>query len=303
MPAFFDRARLPITYGITPPKRTTPPERRVEIAARQTARISELPIDALVVYDLQDESSRTDAVRPFPFVECIDPADYAFGDLSGVPHRKVVYRSVSKQSPEEIAAFFERVDREGGAAVLVGAPSRNAPVRLGLREAYEMRKTLAPTLALGGVTIAERHEKSRTEHLRVLSKVDLGCSFLVSQAVYSVTDSKDLLSDLYYRCLDEGREPPVVLVTLSPCGSAKTLEFMRWLGVDVPYWLENELLHAKDILRASVEASLSAFEELLEFARGKGIPLGCNVESVSLRREEIDASVEMVRRVAAMRSG
>ncbi len=30
----------------------------------------------------------------------------------------------------------------------------------------------------------------------------------------------------------------------------------------------------------------------------KGIPLGCNVESVSLRKTEIEASVEMVQRVA-----
>ena len=300
MSAFFSRSRPPITYGITPPKLSTSPERRSEIAAVQTARISQLPIDALVVYDLQDEASRTDAVRPFPFVECIDPAQYAFGDLSAVPQRKIVYRGVSQRSREDMAAFFGRVQREGGAAVLVGAPSRTAPVRMGLREAYAIRQELAPALTLGGVTIAERHERSRDEHLRVLSKVDVGCSFLISQAVYSVTASKNLLSDLHYLCQDEGREPPILLVTLSPCGSAKTLSFMRWLGIDIPYWLENELLHSRDILHTSVDVCLRAFEELLEFAREKGIPLGCNVESVSLRREEIDASVEVVRRVAAM---
>jgi hypothetical protein len=148
--------------------------------------------------------------------------------------------------------------------------------------------------------VAERHARGFDEHLRLLAKVDAGCSFLVSQTVYSVTASKDLLSDLVYRCRDEGRDVPIVLVTLSPCGSAKTLAFMRWLGIAVPRWLENELLHAEDTLRASVEVSLAIFEELLAFARSKGIPLGCNVESVSLALAEIDASVEMVHRVAAM---
>ncbi len=88
------------------------------------------------------------------------------------------------------------------------------------------------------------------------------------------------------------------LLTLSPCGSKKTLEFMRWLGVSVPGWLQNELLHARDILEKTIDLSISGFQELYEFACEKGISLGCNVESVSLRKAEIDASVEMLQRVA-----
>ena len=87
-----------------------------------------------------------------------------------------------------------------------------------------------------------------------------------------------------YGKTSEGREMPLVIATLSPCGSTKTLDFMRWLGISVPHWLENELRHAGDILEASVRISLETFEELLDFAREKGFPLGCNVESVSLRR-------------------
>jgi hypothetical protein len=302
---FFSRATPPITYGITPPKRSTPPERCAEIASRQAARIAALPIDALVVYDLQDESSRTDAERPFPFVACVDSAEYAFDALAAVRVPKVVYRGVSGDSPESLEAFFTRVASESAAAVLVGAPSRTMPVRMGLRAAYARAAEHVPRVPLGGVTIAERHTRGLDEHLRALAKVDAGCSFLVSQTVYSVTASKDLLSDLVYQCRDEGREVPIVLVTLSPCGSAKTLAFMRWLGISVPRWLENDLLRADDTLQASVEVSLAIFEEILAFTRDKGIPLGCNIESVSLARAEIDASVEMVQRVATLmrRSG
>jgi len=49
-----------------------------------------------------------------------------------------------------------------------------------------------------------------------------------------------------------------------------------------------------------VEASVEVAEELLAFAHARGIPLGCNVESVSLRREEIEASVELVHRIAKL---
>ena len=120
----------------------------------------------------------------------------------------------------------------------------------------------------------------------------------MTQAVYSTTASKNVLSDLCYRGQAENREVPPILLTLSPCGSKKTLEFMRWLGVSVPGWLQNELLHARDILEKTIDLSISGFQELYEFACEKGISLGCNVESVSLRKAEIDASVEMLQRVA-----
>lgn len=293
--AFAD-ARL--TYGITPPKITYSEEKRRQTAALQSARIAALPIDALVVYDLQDESSRTDAERPFPFLRAIDPLSYAYEYLGGVPHPKIVYRSVSTQTREELVAWLRRLDELGGAGVFVGAPSQTQAVKLRLADAYRARRDEAASVPLGGVLIAERHEARGGEDERVLRKVEHGCSFFISQAVYSVTASKNLLSSLHYRCLAEQRPVPPILVTLSPCGSKQTLDFMSWLGVSVPLWLRNELLHAQDILEKSVDLSLTGFEELLDFAREKRIPLGCNVESVALRKEEIEASVHLVHRVA-----
>jgi len=287
-----------LTYGITPPKRSLSEERRREIAAVQTTRIAALPVDALIVYDLQDESSRTDVERPFPFLQTIDPLDYAFDYLSGVSQKKIVYRSVSGLDEQGLLDWLRLLERSGGATVLVGAPSQTQVVRLGLGDAYRIRMRESPRVPLGGVLIAERHETSGTEDGRVFRKMDRGCSFFVTQAAYSITASKNVLSDLHYRGQAEERDIPPILLTLSPCGSTKTLEFMRWLGVSVPRWLQNELLHAHDILEKSIDLSISGFQELYAFAQEKGIALGCNVESVSLRKAEIDASVEMLHRVA-----
>jgi len=292
--------RLGLTYGITPPKLSTPEPRRREIASAQAARIASLPVDALVVYDLQDESSRTGVERPFPFLQAIDPLDYAYGYLSEVAKPKVVYRSVSSLSAGELVDWLARLHGFGGAAVLVGAPSKTQRVNLQLADAYRARRAHRPDLPLGGVVIAERHEARGGEDERVLAKLEQGCSFFVSQAVYSVTASKNLLSDLYYRCQDSGRALPPLLLTLSPCGSKKTLDFMAWLGVSVPRWLQNELLHARDILAKSIELCALTFAELHDFAAEKGISLGCNVESVSLQKSEIEASVELVSRIAEL---
>ena len=81
------------------------------------------------------------------------------------------------------------------------------------------------------------------------------------------------------------------------CGSTKTLEFLRWLGVDVPRWIENELRHADDTLEASFEYALAGARELITFCRRLGVPFGLNVESVSIRRSEIEASVDLAARL------
>ena len=74
------------------------------------------------------------------------------------------------------------------------------------------------------------------------------------------------------------------MFTLSVCGSMKTLEFLRWLGVDVPRWIENDLRHANDTLDASLEHAEATALELMSFCRRLGVPFGINVESVSIRR-------------------
>ena len=57
-----------LLYGITPPKAVTTAERVSEIARKTVDTISSLDIDALIVYDVQDESARTTEERPFPFL-------------------------------------------------------------------------------------------------------------------------------------------------------------------------------------------------------------------------------------------
>lgn len=299
MRALVDRNQAGIlTYGITPPKQSYTAEKLADVALRQTARIRQLPVDALVIYDIQDESLRNNAERPFPYSPSVDPARYAFESLAGLDVPKVVYRSVASLSEAQLSESLQRIDVAEGLAVLVGAASRLQTPSLSLNAAYALARDAHPRLPIGGVLIAERHELRHNEHERALQKMDAGCRYFISQAVYSVAASKDLLSDLHYLCQEKQRAMPPVLVTLSPCGSLRTLEFMRWLGVSVPRWLENDLRHARDILQTSIDVCTAVLEDLCDFAKARGIPLGCNVESVSLSKVEIDASVELVARAA-----
>jgi len=285
-----------LTYGITPPKASFSPEKRREVAHKQSERIRALPIDGLVIYDLQDESERTPEARPFPFLETVEPLDYAYRDLASLTLPKVTYCCVAKHDRASLSARLERIRAHAGLCTFVGAASRRQPASLRLPDAYALHRESFADVPLGGVLIAERHGATPGEDERVVRKMRDGCSFFITQAVYSVVASKNVLSDLYYRAQASNQPLPPILVTLSPCGSLKTLQFMRWLGISAPRWLENELTHAQDILETSLRICSDILADLAEFCRSKHIPLGCNVESVSLRKEEIDASVELVHR-------
>ncbi|MDA3851581.1 MAG: hypothetical protein PF447_09945, partial [Spirochaetaceae bacterium] len=63
-------------YGFTPPKRNNDIVKNIEISQRRMVRLEETPIDGLVIYDIQDESSRHKAQRPFPFLPTLEPMEY-----------------------------------------------------------------------------------------------------------------------------------------------------------------------------------------------------------------------------------
>jgi hypothetical protein len=285
-------------YGMAPPKEATPPERLEAIVAQQLERLGSLPIDGLVIYDIQDEAARISEPRPFPFLPTLDPETYAHRHLERLEVQKVVYRCVHRDTPDSFARWL---DQQGAVttpriSVLVGAPSRRSEVGLSLTNAYALARARAPELLLGGIAIAERHAQGHGEHERILAKTERGCRFFVTQAIYDVTSTKSLLSDYAIAVAENGGVAMPILLTFAPCGSLKTLGFMKWLGIAFPRWLENDLRYSADPLVKSLELCERIFAEIWDYAREKAIPIGVNVESVSIRKSEIEASVELVRR-------
>jgi hypothetical protein len=302
------RARRPglRLYGLTPPKRGQDPQKLGEIADRQVQRIAALAPDALVLYDLQDEPGRTAEQRPFPFLPTLEPLAYAQEHLAALSVPRVVYKCVANLDRAGLLAWARALAEAPGrdACVLVGAPTSAVPRpegTLDLAGAYRLFAEQAPEVWVGGVAIAERHARKLDEDQRLLAKHAAGCRFFISQTVFDAAATKSLLSDYALRFGAAGIAPPPFFLSLSPCGSLKTMQFMKWLGIAFPRWLENELRHAPDILRRSVDLAIQIFADVRAFAADKNIPLGVNVESVSIRKEEIEASAELFAAVSTPR--
>ncbi|MFD1675773.1 5,10-methylenetetrahydrofolate reductase [Alicyclobacillus fodiniaquatilis] len=284
-----------LTYGMTPPKAILSRAQIQDISRKQVERLVDLDLDGLILYDIQDEADRTAQERPFPYIRTIDPAVYANEYLSQVEVSKIIYRCVGKYTSDEFATWLESGTTKHEHSVFVGASSSKQAVKLTLSEAYDLANACQSNVCVGGVMIPERHIKMNNEHLRMISKMKRGCKFFVSQATYNIEATRNLLSDYFYYCTEHGIQMVPILINLSPCGSRKTLDFMKWLGISIPKWLENELWHSSDSLDRSVRLIMKLFDEIFDFALEKGIPVGCSVESVSTKRIEIEASIQLVR--------
>lgn len=281
-------------YGLTPPKVSTETSKVLETVQKQKDRLNKMDIDGVVIYDLQDESSRTQVPRPFPFNKTIPPEEYGFKLLADVNIPKIIYKSVGQFDQESFEKWVSEVHPDF--LVLVGSPSKHQMRALSLDKAYQIfqSKNNRQSSLLGGIAIPERHSTKHDEHIRIEKKKNQGCNFFISQCVYDVNGAKNFLSDYYYHNHNAGNSLSPIIFSLTPCGSIKTLEFSKWLGIQVPIWLENDLYHANNILEQSVKTCLDIATELIEFCEKKNIPIGFNIESIAIRKEEIEASVELL---------
>ncbi|MET0424299.1 MAG: 5,10-methylenetetrahydrofolate reductase [Actinoplanes sp.] len=292
-----------LLFGITPPRRSATPDRVKEIAEVTLRRLAGLDLDGLILYDIDDESDRNPDERPFPYLPTMDPAEFHAEHLGAWDRPVVIYRCVGKYREDELRTWLGETDPARTMTVFVGASSGGKQVRTPLRRAQELRDEVRPDLPLGAVVIGERHARRGDEHQRMLAKQENGCTFFISQVIYDLNETKNLLSDYFYACAERGVAPRPVIFTLSLCGSPKTLEFLQWLGVDVPRWMATTLRHSADPLAESYRECLAIAGDLKDFCDRLGMPFGFHVESVSIRKAEIEAATRLAADLAALIRG
>jgi hypothetical protein len=283
-----DPAQPLLLYGSTPPRAGTAPEQVAAAADKLAARVRGLPLDGVVVYDIQDETGRTGVPRPFPFVGTIDPREYA--KRFNLP--AIVYKALGTMDEAQWRAWLEASSGEVEFLSIVGRPASGVryplPLSRAIRIATEMKR-----FVIGGVVIAERHDDQRSEAARLLAKGIEGCGYFISQAVYHAPPTQRLLADYLRDCRGAGTAPKRIVLTFAPCGREKTLAFLRWLGVNIAPETERAILGAARPLERSIQICRDNLRRVLDGAYADAIPLGVNVESVSINRDEIDASVEL----------
>jgi 5,10-methylenetetrahydrofolate reductase len=292
-----------LLYGTTPPREGAPDELVQTAARRLVERIGSLPLDGLIVYDLQDEAARTSVARPFPFARTIDSRSYSglLAALAGKP--AVTYKCIGQLDEAGWRAWLDETARDTSVRTftIVGRPtSTGASYPMSLARAFEIARAHAAGFTLGAVAIAERHGSTPTESARMADKAARGCRFFVTQAIYDPEATVLLLRDYARECRARGLLPSRVIFTFTPCGRQKTMDFMRWLGISIPEATARVILAAPSPLERSLEVCCDNLRAILAQPGFEAVPLGVNVESVSINRDEIEASVDLVHAVTAI---
>lgn len=282
-----------LLYGLTPPKITNSDEKIKQIAKRQMSYLVDKNIDGIVLYDIQDEQDRIKEKRPFPFIKTIEPSLYWQKYWQEFDKNCVLYQVVGNHTKDEFEKWLKKIDDKNN-MIFVGKSSKTTKDFLGVREAYEIKKNASNSSLLGAIAIPERHFLKKDEHIKILEKTKFGCDFFITQAIYDLSHAKNFLNDYAQICQNEQIQPSCIILTLTPCGNEKTLEFIKWLGISIPKDTEIKLKNSSNMLESSLEQCIENFTNLYEFAKTLNIPIGANIESVSIRKEEIQAALKLV---------
>jgi len=281
-----------LLYSITPPGKQNTHERNLEITRKRIERLQNINIDGLAIYDLQNEESRTGHQKSFSVSSNLEPVEYYLHYVRSFKYTTppIIYQAAGNYSVNEMKGRLSLIKEKG--IVLVGPPSKKESAKTDLLEAYTQLSDMeAP---LGGVAIPERHTAKGDEPKRMVNKQRHGCDFFITQVVYDVERCKTMLSEDYNYCIYNNIALVPIILTVSPCGYQKTLEIFKWLGISVPKWIEHDLLHSANPLANSTDVLKDIIRDIVSFCLKKNIPVGCNIESISKRKDEVLASFELV---------
>lgn len=291
--------------GDVPPGEGTPPGKCQQIADKFLQRSRVLASDGFIVYDIQDEPGRSDIDRPFPFRKVMDSSAHAAMLARSSGRECLVYKCVADPDFDEWLRVAKN-DHGHSAINVVGRASSEGKYE-GPSIAEAMEKVNAQEgMHFGCVCIAERHTleaaKARgktypSEHLNMLRKQKAGAEWFISQAVYDAEPTIRLLKDYAAICKQAGVTPRKVVLTFAPVSRAKTINFIKWLGVCVPKEAEELILNADKPVDKSVEFLCGILRRILAECVGVGIPLGISCESVSIFKSEIDGCHTLFRRL------
>ena len=131
------------------------------------------------------------------------------------------------------------------------------------------------------------------ENQNMLRKIDAGAEWFVTQGVFAREPIIKLLRDYGDLCRERGITPKKVVLTFAPCGRPKTMTFVKWLGMYVPEDVEKRIFEAENPVKESMTFLRETLEYILEQTHNTGVPIGINVESLSIFKDEIDAAHDL----------
>ena len=282
----------PILYELLPPPATATEKDKSAFFQIIDKVLSDIHVDAINIPEVREESGQTKDKGAATY-QREDPRFFAreLGNHLNIP---VIVNHVVVHDP--VPSFYQWIERSYHEftirnVILVGGESNQirypGPT---VREAAawvtgDFNNKNQEKILIGGITIPTRRskEKDADEPARLLSKALSGIEFFTSQVIYEAESMKKLLFDYDSLCRQEGVKPKRIFLSFAPASNTKDIQFLRWLGVEIPVEVARQL-HQGWIGMGwrSVELCRKILAEILDYAQKNKlqVPLGINVEHV-----------------------
>ena len=262
--------------------------------------LSQTHIDAINIPEVHDESGRGD--RPVTNQKRGEPREFGrlLQDIVGV--EAIVNRVVVHQPFDAQMRWIEETNRdyEIENLIIVGGESSKVEypgptVNEVLRSVSREYISNGGDIFCGGIAIPSREIESKN----LIKKSEHGSEFFTTQVLYDSSNIVKMIDHYQERCDELNTFPRRLLLSFAPVSSQKNIDFLKWLGVEIPPETERYLQgRPGSMIERSLDVAIEVLNDTLNFITEKNlkVPIGLNVEHIM--SYNFQSSVEMLQELA-----
>jgi len=273
-------AARPLLFEPVPPSARTPEEKVNAYTQRVVTLLEDHPrVDAFVVPELVSENHHGE-----PHYRSGDVAGFAAHVSRQSGCEAILNKVVAHvHSTEELEAWCRSAISRGTRNLMfIGGTSRYIPYpgpSVATANAAMLPLLRRHAGVLGNVVIPHREH----EGYRMITKTRSGAAFFTTQIIFDPEPISELIHEYGRLCSAYDLPPSAVLLSVAPVADEDDLEFVRWLGAEIPARVERNLVSEDG--SASIESAVATWRSVVRatVARRVNVPLGLNVEVVSPR--------------------
>ena len=262
--------------------------------------LSQTHIDAINIPEVHDEIGRGD--RPVTNQKRGEPREFGMllQDIVGI--EAIINRVVVHEPFEEQMRWIEETNTTYEIENMIIVGGESSKVDYPGPTVNEMLQIIARRsnsndgdIFCGGIAIPSRKDESKN----LIRKSEHGSEFFTTQVLYDAENINKMINNYQSRCNELDTFPRRILLSFAPVSSQKNIEFLKWLGVEIPDDTERYLKgRPGSMTERSLDVAVEVLNEILDFitVNNLKVPVGLNVEHIM--SYNFQSSVEMLQELA-----
>jgi len=262
--------------------------------------LSQTHIDAINIPEVHDEIGRGD--RPITNQKRGEPREFGMllQDIVGI--EAIINRVVVHEPYDEQIRWIEETNTTYEIENMIIVGGESSKVDYPGPTVNEMLQTISRgynsnggDIFCGGIAIPSRKDESKN----LIRKSEHGSEFFTTQVLYNAENIIKMINNYQSRCNELDTFPRRILLSFAPVSSQKNIEFLKWLGVEIPDDTERYLKgRPGSMTERSLDVAVEVLNEVLDFitVNNLKVPVGLNVEHIM--SYNFQSSVEMLQELA-----